>query len=144
MAFQPMLVFRRSVRKQIAHVLEHPLGMVKKLWKKQGRTATQPPTMEAYTEATNTCIASATAFIEHARLFAEAKRAYELWQKEIELIRLGKEIEALKLVIPLLVEPAASRAASRCSVCRLRSRHLLRLPHVVLTNQSAKPAMIAT
>jgi len=104
MAFQPIPVFRRSVRKQIAYVLKHPLGMVKKLWKEEGCTATQAPTMEAYTEAANTCIASATDFIEHARLFAEAKRAYELWQKESEVIQVRKEIEALKLVIPLLVE----------------------------------------
>jgi hypothetical protein len=35
---------------------------------------------------------------------AEARRAYQLWQKEIELVRLHREIEALKLVIPLLTE----------------------------------------
>jgi hypothetical protein len=108
MAFQPMPVSRRSLRKQIAHVLEHPLGMVKKFWKKEGGTGTQPPAMEAYTEAANKCINSATAFMKHARLFVEAKRAYDLWQKEIELGRVRKEIDALKLVIPLLVEPAAA------------------------------------
>jgi hypothetical protein len=64
--------------------------------------------METYAEAANKCVNSATAFMEHARLFAEAKRAYELYQKEIELVRVRKEIDALKLVIPLLVEDAAA------------------------------------
>jgi len=64
--------------------------------------------MEAYTEAANKCIDSATTFLDYARLFVEAKRAYELWQKEIELSRVRKEISALKLVIPLLAEPAAA------------------------------------
>src|ERR1700687_3540041 len=108
MAFQPVPVSRRSLRKQIAHVLENPLRMVKRLWEKEGGTGTQPPNMEAYTEAANKCIPSATTFMEHARLFAEAKRVYELWQKEIELVRVRKEVDALKLVIPLLVEPAAA------------------------------------
>jgi hypothetical protein len=107
MAFEPMPLFRRSLREQIAHVLEYPLGKVKKFWRKDV-PGTQPPTMETYTEAANQCINSATAFMEHARLFAEAKRAYELLQKEIELLRLRKEISALKLVIPLLVEQIAA------------------------------------
>jgi hypothetical protein len=64
--------------------------------------------MEAYTEAANKCIASATTFLDYARLFVEAKRAYELWQKETELNRVRKEISALKLVIPLLAEPAVA------------------------------------
>ena len=68
----------------------------------------EPPTMEAYIEAANKCIDSATTFLDHARLFVEAKRAYELWQKEIELGRVRKEISALKLVIPLLAEPAVA------------------------------------
>src|ERR1700730_13240488 len=108
MASQPVPVSLRSLRQQIAHVLEHPLRMVKKLWKKKGGTGTQPPPMEAYTEAVNKCVTSATTFMEHARLFAETKRVYELWQKEIELVRVRKEIGALKLVIPLLVEPATA------------------------------------
>jgi hypothetical protein len=105
MAFQPLPVSR--LRKQFAHVLERPIGMVKKLWKKEGGTGTQPPTMEAYTQAANKCISSATVFMERAGLFAEAKRGYELWQKEIELVRVRKEVIALKLVIPLLVEQAS-------------------------------------
>jgi hypothetical protein len=106
MAFQPVPVSRRSLGTQIAHAFEHPLGLIKKLWKKEGGTGTQPPTMEAYTEAANKCIGSATAFLEHARLFIEAKRAHDLWQKETEILRLRKEIDALKLVIPLLVDQA--------------------------------------
>jgi hypothetical protein len=64
--------------------------------------------METYTEAASKFIKSATAFMAQVRLFAEAKRAYELWQKEIELVRVRKEIDALKLVIPLLVEQEAA------------------------------------
>ena len=106
MAFQPVPVHRRSLRKQIANVLEHPLDVVRTLWNKDSCAGREPPTMEAYTEAANKCIASATTFLDYARLFVEAKRAYELWQKEIELSRVRKEISALKLVIPLLAEPA--------------------------------------
>jgi hypothetical protein len=106
--------------------------------------------MEAYTEAANTCI---------ARLFAEAKRAYQLWPKEIELIRLRKEIEALKLVIPLLVEPAATSQIEHVFGSSYVSipcgQSFLSVPTAELpsapfaargaaTNQSAKPAMIAT
>jgi hypothetical protein len=104
MALQPMPFSRRSLQKQIALVLENPLGMVRGLWKKEDGLGTQPPTMETYFEAVNKFTKSATAFMEHVRLLAEARRAYQLWQKEIELIRLHKEIEALKLVIPLLTE----------------------------------------
>lgn len=82
--------------------------MVKMLWKKEDRLGTQPPTMENYTEAASKFIKSATALMKHARVFAEAKWAFELWQKEIELVRVRKEIDALKLVIPLLVEHAAA------------------------------------
>lgn len=105
MAFQPVPVSRRFGT-QIAHAFEHPLGLIKRLWKKEGGAGTQPPTMEAYTEAANKCLSSATAFLEHARLFLEAKRAYDLWQREIEIARVRKEIDALKLVIPLLVDEA--------------------------------------
>ena len=107
MAFQPVPVHRRSLRKQIANVLEHPFDVVRTLWNKDGCAEREPPTMEAYTEAANKCIDSATTFLDHARLFVEAKRAYELWQKEIDLGRVRKEISALKLVISLLEEPAS-------------------------------------
>lgn len=107
MAFKPMPVSHRSLWRQIAYLLQDPLGTVK-FWKREGGTEPQPPTMETYAEAANKCVNSATAFMEHARLFAEAKRAYELCQKEIELVRVRKEIDALKLVIPLLVEDAAA------------------------------------
>ena len=65
--------------------------------------------MEGYGEAANNCIILATAFIENARVYVEAQWEYKLWQKEIELVRVRKEIEALKLVIPLLVEQAPAR-----------------------------------
>jgi hypothetical protein len=108
MAFQPVPVHRRSLRKQIANVLGHPLDVVTTLRNKANCAGREPPTMEAYTEAANKCIDSATTFLDYARLFVEAKRAYELWQKEIELGRVRKEISALKLVIPLLAEPAVA------------------------------------
>jgi hypothetical protein len=135
MAFQPMPLSRRSLQKQIALVLENPLGMVSGLWKKKDGLGTQPPTMETYTEAVNKFTKSATAFMEQVRLFVEARRAYQLWQKELELVRLHKEIEALKLVIPLLIEervacqieygssgkadamPCGKPAVARCSDC---------------------------
>jgi hypothetical protein len=108
MAFKPMPASHRSLWRQIAYLLQDPRGTVKKFWKREDGTEPQPPTMETYAEAANKCVNSATAFMEHARLFAEAKRAYELCQKEIELVRVRKEIDALKLVIPLLVEDAAA------------------------------------
>jgi hypothetical protein len=106
MAFQPVPVPRRSLRKH-ANVLEHPLEVVRTLCNKDG-CAEREPTMEAYTEAANKCIDSATTFLDHARHFVEAKRAYELWQKESDLGRVRKEISALKLVISLLEEPAVA------------------------------------
>ena len=81
--------------------------MVKKLWEKRDGLGTQPPTLATYTEAVDKCIAFAAAFMEHARVYVEAKRELELWKKEIELVRMRKEVEALKVVIPLLVENAA-------------------------------------
>jgi len=67
--------------------------------------------METYIEAANKCIKAASAFMEEERLLAEAQRglakardAYQLRQKEIELVRVRKEIDALKTAIPLLVE----------------------------------------
>jgi hypothetical protein len=81
--------------------------MVKKLWKKKDGLGTRPPTLATYTEAVDKCIAFATTFMEHARVYVEAKRELELWQKEIELVRVRKEVDALRVVIPLLVEQAA-------------------------------------
>ena len=104
MAFRPTPLSCRSLPMQIAHGLDSPLGMIKRLLKKEDGLRAPPPTMETYTEAVNKCIKSATTFMEHAHAFAEAKRGYKLWQKEIELIRVRKEIDALKLVLPLLVE----------------------------------------
>jgi hypothetical protein len=116
--------------------------------------------METYVEAANQCVNSAAAFMEHARLFAEAKRAYELYQKEIELVRVRKEIDALKLVIPLLVEDAAAcqieyvscgssvsipcgkPPVAQCADCG--ELPFVPLAEAAAANHSVKPAVIAT
>ena len=95
---------RRSLRKQIAVALENPVGMVKRLWKKDDALATMSATMATYNEAANKFTQSAIAFMEYERVLTQARRESELQQKEIEVARLRKEIGALKLVIPLLVE----------------------------------------
>jgi len=109
MASQPMPVPGPSLQKQTALVLEHPNRMVKKFLKADDECTTRPPSMEGYGEAASNCIILATAFIENARVYVEAQWEYKLWQKEIELVRIRKEIEALILVIPLLVEQAPAR-----------------------------------
>jgi hypothetical protein len=85
--------------------------MVRQLWEKQDHQGTQSPTLETYREAANRFITSATAFMEQARRLAEAQRrlakardAYRLRQKELKLVRIRKEIDALKIAIPLLIE----------------------------------------
>ena len=85
-----MPLSRRSLRKQIAGALENPVGVVKGLWKKDDAFATMSATMATYNEAANKFTQSAIAFIEYERVLTQA--------------RLRKEIGALKLVIPLLVE----------------------------------------
>jgi hypothetical protein len=99
-----MPLSRRSLRKQIAGALENPVGVVKGLWKKDDAFATMSATMATYNEAANKFTQSAIAFMEYERVLTQARRESQLRQKEIELARLRKEIGALKLVIPLLVE----------------------------------------
>jgi hypothetical protein len=94
----------RSLRKQIVGALENPVGVVKRLWKRDDALATMSATMATYNEAANKFTQSAVAFIEYERVITHARRESELRQKEIEVARLRKEIGALKLVIPLLVE----------------------------------------
>jgi hypothetical protein len=108
MAFQRVPV-------QIANVLEHPPDVIRTLSNKERGAEWKPPTIEAYIEAVDKCIDSATTFLDHARVFVEAKRAYELLRKEIELGRVREEINALKLVIPLLEEPAVACQTERLS-----------------------------
>ena len=66
--------------------------------------ATMSATMATYNEAANKFTQSALAFMEYERALTQARRESELQQKEIEVARLRKEIGALKLVIPLLLE----------------------------------------
>jgi len=119
-----------------AHVLEHPLRMVKRLWKKRRHGNSPPPWRRTpRRQRVHTC---ATTFMEHAG-FRGGKRMYELWQKEMSFVRVRKEIDALNLSFPcwLSRQPlaklstysvaalsASRRQASRCSMCRLRSCHL--------------------
>jgi hypothetical protein len=89
-AFQPLRL-SRWLRKQLALVLP-------------GGPDPPPITTATYTEAVNKFNLAATDFMEYARLLTEAQNAYQRWQKEIELVRLRREIDALKLVIPFLIE----------------------------------------
>lgn len=143
MAFQPVPVHRRSLRKQIANVLEHPLDVVKTLWNEDSCAGREPPTREAYTDAANKCIDSATTFLDYARLFVEAKRAYDLWQKEIELDRVRKEISALKLVIPLLVESAVACQTEPYQVTAMSAPRALSLPLLGVQSSGAPFALLA-
>lgn len=103
MVFQPMPLFL-SLRNQISPVLEGPVRMIKRVWKKELGPEAQPPTMATYTEAVNKFTQAATELMEYARLLTEARNAYQLRQKENELAQLRREIDSLKLVIPLLIE----------------------------------------
>ncbi len=60
--------------------------------------------MATYTEAANKFTKAAMEIIEYARLLTAARNAYLLGQKEGELARLQREIDSLRVVIPLLVE----------------------------------------
>lgn len=104
MAFRPMPLSHRSLRKQIAGALENPVGVVRRLWKKDDALATMSATMATYHEAVDKFTRFATAFMEHERVLTQTRRQSQLREKEIELARLRKEIGALKLVIPLLFE----------------------------------------
>ena len=60
--------------------------------------------MATYTEAANKFTKAAMQIMEYARILTAARNAYLLGQKEVELARLQREIDSLRVVIPLLVE----------------------------------------
>ena len=102
MVFQARPLFL-SLRKQIAPVLRNPLQMVKPARKKE----VVPDAlllMARYTEAANKFTKAAMEIMEYARLLTAARNTYLLGQKEGELARLQREIDSLRVVIPLLVE----------------------------------------
>jgi hypothetical protein len=102
MVFQAMPLFL-SLRNQIAPILGNLLREVKTLRKKEvGPDA--PLLMATYTDAVNKFTKAAMELMEYARLLTAARNAYLLRQKESQLVRLRREIDSLKLVIPLLVE----------------------------------------
>lgn len=102
MVFQAMPLFL-SLRNQIAPILENPLRVINTVRKKE--VAPDPPLlMAAYTEAVDKFTKAAMEIMEYARLLTVARNAYLLRQKESELARLRREIDSLRLVIPLLVE----------------------------------------
>lgn len=103
MVFRPMSLFL-SLRNHVAPALEHPRQMITRVWKKELGPDTQPASVTDYTEALNKFTKAATEFMEYARLLAEARNAYQLRHKEIELAQLRREIDSLKLVISLLIE----------------------------------------
>ena len=102
MIFSPMPLFV-SLRNQIAPLRRNPLSIVRTVQKTE-LGADVPVLMATYTEAANKFTQAATELAEYARLLTEARNAYLLRQKEIELVRLRKEIDSLNLVIPLLME----------------------------------------
>ena len=102
MVFQPIPLFL-SLRSQIATHFRKPLPISARFRKKEPEPDA-PLLMATYTEAVVRFTKSAKEFMEFARLLTEAQNAYQLWQKEAELVRLRREISSLKLVIPLLVE----------------------------------------
>ena len=102
MVFQTMPLFL-SLRNQIAPILGNPLRVVKTVRTEEvGPDA--PLLMATYTDAVDKFTRAATEIMEYARLLTMARNAYLLRQKESELVRLRREIDSLKLVIPLLVE----------------------------------------
>jgi hypothetical protein len=102
MVFQAMPLFL-SLRNQIAPILRNPFRLVKTGGKKE--VGPDPPLLMAtYTESVNKFTKAATEIMEYARLLTAARNAYLLQQKESELFRLQREIDSLKLIIPLLTE----------------------------------------
>jgi hypothetical protein len=65
-----------------------------------------PLLMATYTEAANKFTKAAMEIMEYAHRLTGARNACLLRQKECELVRLRREIDSLKIVIPLLVEDA--------------------------------------
>jgi hypothetical protein len=104
MVFQAMPLFL-SLRNQIAPILGNPFRVIKSVRKKKvGPEA--PNLMATYTEAVNKFTKAAMEMMEYAHRLTAARNAYLLRQKECELIRVRREIDSLKIVIPLLVEDA--------------------------------------
>jgi hypothetical protein len=102
MVFQAMPLFL-SLRNQIAPILRNPLAIVRAARNKEAE-ADAPLLMSTYAEAANKFTKAATEIMEYARLLTAARNAYLLEKKESELAQLQREIDSLKLVIPLLVE----------------------------------------
>jgi hypothetical protein len=104
MVFQAMPLFL-SLRNQIAPILGNPFRVIKSVRKKKvGPDA--PILMATYTEAANKFTKAAMEIMAYAHRLTAARNAYLLRQKECELVRLRREIDSLKIVIPLLVEDA--------------------------------------
>jgi len=132
MVFQPIPLFL-SLRKRIAPVLEDPRPMVKTVRKKEfGPDA--PKLMATYTEAVTKFTKAAIELMEYARLLTEARNAYLLRQKESELVRLRREIDSLKLVIPLLIEDF--------DVCQTKNGQSEEQPHVPADGEQLSDARI--
>jgi hypothetical protein len=102
MVFQARPLFL-SLRNQIAPILGNPLRVIKTVRKKEV-TPDVLPLMATYTEAANKFTKAAMEIMEYARLLTAARNTYLLGQKEGELARLQREIDSLRVVIPLLVE----------------------------------------
>jgi hypothetical protein len=102
MVFQLIPLFL-SLRNQIAPLFRKPLPRFTTVRNKE-LEPDAPQLMATYTEAVVKFTKAATEFMEFAYLLTEAQDAYQLRQKEDELVRLRREISSLKLVIPLLVE----------------------------------------
>lgn len=130
MVFQPMPPFL-SLRNQIASALGRRLRMVKTLRKKElGPEA--PLLLATYAEAVTKFTKAAIELMEYARLLTEARNAYLLRQKECELVRLRREIDSLKLVIPLLIEDL--------DVCQTENGQSRKQPPVLAESQQLSDA----
>jgi hypothetical protein len=102
MVFRAMPLFL-SLRNQIAPILGNPFRVIKTVRKKEVAPDV-PLLMATYVEAVDKFTKAASEIMEYARLLTVARNAYLLRQKESELARLRREIDSLRLVIPLLVE----------------------------------------
>jgi hypothetical protein len=103
MVFQAMPLFL-SLRNQIAPIVGNPLRAAVKTLRKKEVGPDALLLMATYTDAVNKFTEAAMEIMEYARLLTAARNAYLLRQKESELVRLRREIDSLRLVIPLLVE----------------------------------------
>jgi hypothetical protein len=72
------------------------------------------------------------------------KNVYEvLRQKELELTRLEKEVEALRVAAPLLSEEKEMAEANKPSLATTSSPQPVRIPPVVAAQGGAQPARAA-